>query len=468
MSRSSSLSRLLRSPRLAVWLIIYLVGYAALATLVPQEGVVSPSALAAWRSANPSLSAVTAALGLHRAFWSVGFVAPAILLALSTAACAWARTRAARNMGLMARAASADLAARVTARPHETVAAEEGVEALQRVADVADSLGLRVTVDAGTLRATHALWAAWGSPVFHWALVGLFLSTGIGQAVKWEGQLGVPVGHSVTDDPLSYGSFLRGPLGPAEPSTGFTVAVPDMPLEYLVGDVERGHAPLVKLMSGDQVVAERRVYPNSPLLYGPLYFHREAWGLAVVAALETSEGAEVGRRNFLIEVGSTGGTGRLGIEDGMPPESGVSSIRFDVPLDPTAGGFTADVPDDPRVEVGVPGSSQVQTTTLRPGGAITFPGGELTLRVVDVTRYVRLLVVHDPSTPVVYALFVLTVIGCAVALLVHPRILVAVERLHDDGTVVADVVVLSSRVDTLFASRAREDLARIGVRKGES
>lgn len=458
----------LRSPRLAVWLLVYLTAYAAAVTLIPQEGAVLPADIASWQAERPGVGALTAALGLHRAFWSIAFIVPAFLLTLSTAVCSWRRTRTARALAQLGRSIPETLRARASGRPHATVTAGTDADALELVSRTAADLGLRVTRDDGVLRASRTLWAAWGSPVFHWALVGLFVSVGVGQAIKWEGVIGIPVGHSITDVRLSYGSLVKGPLAPAEPSSGYTIAVSDMPLDFVAGDVERGHAPLVTLSRDDEVVAEGRVFPNSPLSHGALTIHRDIWGLAVVAALETSAGAELGRRNFLIDLGSTGGTGRLGIEDGMPPETGVSAIRFDIPLDPAPDGFTGDIPRDPRTEVSVPGAADIASATLRPGETVTFPGGELSLKVVDVTRYVRLLVVHDPSVPVVYAFLVLASVGCAVALLVHPRAIVAVERRRDDGTVVADVIIVGSRLDTLFSARAREALARVSVPEGES
>ncbi|MDZ4168892.1 MAG: cytochrome c biogenesis protein ResB [Coriobacteriia bacterium] len=458
----------LRSPRLAAGLMAYLVAYVAVLTVVPQRGALTDAEVDVWLAARPVLGGLVSMLGLDNAYWSPLFVLPAAVLLLSTAVCAGDRTASTARLVALTRAIPAPLARRVEASPQFTVASADGHLAMDRVASVARELKLRVVADEDGLRGTRRLWAAWGSPVFHWALVGLFVVAAVGQAVKWEGVVGIPVGHSVTDGVGSYGRIDRGPLGPAEPASGYTISVPEMAIGSVEDGVDLGHTPLVRLSEGQSVVAQGLVFPNSPLVHGGLYVHREQWGLAVVAALESTSGAEIGRRNFLIDIASTGGTGRLGIEEGMPPESGIARIRFAVPLDPAGDEFVADVPADPRVEVSVPGSATAPVKVMRAGDVVAFPDAELSLRVVDVTRYVRLLVVHDPTIPFVYVFFVIAALGAAVALLVQPRALVAVHRTTGDGELVADVVVLAKRVDPLFNATARDALQSLSSPEGDA
>ncbi len=459
----------LRSPRLAVVLLVYIVGYAALTTIIPQAGVATDIEIAQWRAAYPLWAGVAAGLGLERAYWSPLFVLPATLLIASTAACSWRRGSHARLLWALRRGTSEALAACAVESPHAIVGTAGEKASEERLVDALRSLGLTAASDGAGIRATSRLWAAWGSAAFHWSLVALFGVALVGQAVKWEGVIGVPVGHSVTDVARDYGFLARGPLAAAEPSSGYTIAVPEMDLGHVEDGIDRGHAPLVRLMEGDRVLAERRVFPNSPLSHGTTFVHRgEQWGLAVVAALETTASAEIGRRNYLFDFVPTGGTGRLFIEDVMPPETGIERLQYAVVLDPSGDEFVADLATDPRVEVTPLDSADASTTVMRPGDVVTFPGGQVSLRIVDVTRYVRLFVVHDPTIWAVYALFAVAMVTGSFALLVHPRAVVAVPAQAAGGSDVLNVIVLSRKMDPLFRHRVDEALARLAADEEES
>ncbi len=463
--------RFLRSRRLAAALILAICMYSIVTTAIPQESVVATQDVATWQSAHPVSAALARALGLHRAYSSPLFLIPAVLLTLSTALCAWERSRASSTFLALRREVPERLLARLERAPSVAVVlpAATTEQGLLLTGDAVARIGLRGQVTDGVFRAHRATWASLGSAVFHWALVGLFVAAGAGQLMKWEGQIGIPVGHRVTDSTSSYGRLVKGQLAPGAPETGYTIEVSEMDLDHAVGAAETGHAPDVALYEGESLVAQSLVYPNSPLHHRALYVHRGPWGLAVVASLETSAGEEVGRRNFLIEIGSTEGTGRLHVDDGMPPETGIDRIRFAIPLDSASDGegFVGDVPLDPRVEVSVPGSEDLTMTVMRPGDVRAFPGGELRLRIVDVTRYARLVVVHDASIPFVYFFFVLAMLGGALALMVHPRAVLAVAE-EAEGGVAVKALVLSKRIDPLFKHRVHEALSSLAETEGDS
>jgi cytochrome c biogenesis protein ResB len=397
---------------------------------------------------------------MHRAYRSPLFLVPAFILMLSTAVCAWDRTSFTRKLAALGRGITPALASRLARRPTFSVSVEDSRSdrGLSAASDSLSHLGMRVTVDGDRLLAVSNTWAVWGSAVFHWSLVGLFVAAGAGQLIKWEGQIGIPVGHRLTDVAGSYGQLVRGPLAPKAPSTGYTLEVAQLELDHSVGGVARGPAPLVRLYSGDAVAAQGYVYPNSPLSYRGLTIHRGEWGIGVVAALETLDGKEIGRRNFLFDFEDTRGTGRLAIEEGLPEQLGVGRLRFAVPLDRSSGGrFKADLALDPRVEITTVGSAEATVSVLRAGDKLAFPGGTMQLRIVDITRYARLFVVADPMIPFVYAFLILAALGGTVALLIHPRVVVARVHESENGASV-DVLVIAKRVDPLFEARVREAL----------
>jgi len=400
----------------------------------------------------------------------VVFLVPALLLTLSTAVCAWDRSRIGAAFLQLRTDTSDVLMTRLRTRPTVSVAlpGRSPADALNEASDALGSLGLRVSSRDGVLVATRWPYAGLGSALFHWALVGLFVVAGVGQLTKWEGLIGIPVGHGVTDTSESYGLLVKGPLAQPSPSTGYTIAVDDMETDLVVDGVERGHAPDVVLRDGDRVVARGLVYPNSPLHYRGIYIHREEWGLGVVASVVTSEGAEVGRRNFLFDFVSAK-DGRIPIDAEVPPELGVESMLFEVPLDEVPGGrYRRDLPADPRLEVRFSGSSGTTNTVLRAGDTFRYPGAQMSLRVVDVDRYARFLVAYDPTIPWVYAFLVLAMIGCALALLAHPRA-VLLRAEESEGTAVRlDALVIAKRMDPLFKERVQEAMSSMVSDEGES
>lgn len=452
--------RLLRSPRVAAWLLVWLTFYVVVSTAVPQAAQVTQSELARWQELNPLATEFTSRLGLHSAFSSLLFLAPALLLTVSTAVCAWDRSRSGAVFLVLRKRTPRNMLDRLGRGPSFSVGVAEADPntALDDALVALRSLRLHVVRRDDALVATTNLYAGLGSALFHWALVALFLAAGLGQLVKWEGRMGIPVGHSLTDTAASYGVLTRGPWAAKSPSTGYTINVAAMDIDYVSDGAERGHAPLVRLLDGETVIAERLVYPNSPLHHGSLYIHRDDWGLGVVASLETSSGDEVGRQHFLLDFDSSK-DGRIAVETDVPFELGAERVVLELPLDEAyEGGYLADLPSDPRVEVRALGSSDATASVLRAGDVLSYPGATMRLRIVDVTRYTRLFLVDDPTIPWVYAFLVLAMLGCVIALLGRPRaVLVRAEALEGGG-VRLHALVVAKRVDPLFKERVREAL----------
>lgn len=463
------LGRLLRSRRLAAWLFLFVFGYTALVTAIPQESL-SPADIPHWRLAHPLAAALVSAMGLHRAFRSPIFLIPAALLVLSTALCAWDRSRAARLYFLPKAAVLQRLDSRLRRTPTVSVIvpADQAATALESVGERLRGLRLRVDVEDSTAFGHSSLFAALGSPLFHWALVGLFLAAGAGQLTKWEAWVEVPVGHAVTDGVANYSALQRSPLSPKQPASGYRIEVPSMDMDYSLRGIDRGFAPKVRLFQGATLAAESLVYPNRPLFRRGLYVHRQNWGLAAIVALDTTAGVEVGRRTFLFDIVSTKGTGRLRRLEDVPPETGVRKISLAIPLDPAPRGlFRGDLPKDARIELSVPDSTEATTALMRPGDSVALSPDGLRIRIVDVTRYVRLRLVQDSSILFVYLFFALSVVGSALALLVYPRMVLVSAEEEGAGTRVR-VLVLTRRVDVLFKKRVVEALETLGTEDDES
>lgn len=422
---------LLRSRKLAFWLIGAFVVYSAVATSVTRGD-------------------------FERAYANPLFYAIATALALSTAACAWERTTGAARLWRRSTAASAEFVQRLMTSPQIAVALPSGTDPSGVLADAGARLrAMRLRVRASDTRmvATTPRIALLGSPVFHWALVAIFLVVAAGRLTRSEGLLGVPVGSARIDEAESYGMVEEGLFHDAD-FTGLEIAVPELRLEYVVDGVDRGPAPMVELRRGDEIVAEHLVYPNNPLRYGSLLIHSNAYGLS---ARYTLTGAS---QEQSIDVFYDFTEERPVAEEFSPLVAGTGdaavTVSTGIPLD-----FDGDVapwvlPEEPLVEWTMTRGGTETSGTVGVGESIDLGSGAA-LRLDDVTYYARLSVVDDWSVYPLYAVLVIAVIGLALALLLPPKT-VWVMLVEDDGGTRLHARTRQSRADRVFVSAVASTL----------
>lgn len=428
---------LLRSPRLAVWLLVGIAAYSALAMSVPQRGL-DPREAAAWRAANPTLASVTSALRLDDAFASPLFLVAMLLLFAVTAACAWSRTSSARSK-IRPASDSLGIAEVLDTRPTLTIRAARTAgpdDALQRAGSALSRHGYRVRRGRRYLEASRNTWGALGSPTFHLALVALVVVIAAGTLTRSSGVLDIPEGERVIDETASYqGRVKQGRLFFGH--SGLEFGVRDLETSTVVGGVDRGQSAVIDIYRGGRRVASGRVYPNSPLRYASLLIHRDPrWGYAPLLAVETPDGTEVAREYALVDQSSVSGdaagpahvylSGQL---SGLPGEVDLS---VEIP-------FTGAQGPPPRqlghkIRVGVPASVEGSATSylLAEGESAPLPGG-LRLKFVRRANFMRISVVDDWSVPFIYALFAVAAIAMVIALFAPMRRLWIAAGEDDDG-----------------------------------
>lgn len=459
-SSTSRLGKLVRSRRLAVGLIASVIGWSIVGTVVPQDRLSAPGAVAVWDAAHPILAAPTRILGLHNAYAAPLFLAIVALLAVSTAMCAWERTRWAMGRTRRRGTVTEDTLARLRDRPAISVPIEAGLtaeEALSSLDAALRSMRLRVTRGPKLLEASGGRWGLLGSPVFHWSLALLFVVVALGQLSRSEGQLGVPVGGSVDEAAGSYRQLRQGPLYAGH--TGLKISASDLVIDYRdVGGQRRGPAPVIALTRGGAPVAKGRVYPNSPLRYGRLLVHMGTYGLWAAFTLETSAGAPAGGTGEPIDFDSTqpGGTRPVSL---TVSEAGFASteVTVVVPLDRSGAAFVERLPKNPVVVLTVASSTGTPVQrTLRPGQSMLMRGGHR-LRLDSVGYYVRLSVADDWSVYPIYVLFVLA--GAAISVAVFSPARTACALLVDgpDGPLL-NAITWHQRGDPVFPERVEEAL----------
>lgn len=429
--RLGKVVRFLASPRLATLLLAFAGTWAILASFVPQ-GEVTDKSVSAWATAHPFAESIARVAGLHHAFVAPLFAVCMLVLAVSTGLCAWQRTKIAMDRSHTLRTAVADEGGEQVSRHDLEIAYDPGLEesqALAIAAGVLKGLGIRVGSRGSAVKAASPAWSAWGSPVFHWALLGLMVTILAGGMVRSSGQMGLAVGQQKADEPSSYGILSAGPLRDSA-GTRRTIRVDAFEPDFTAGGVDRGPTPTVTVLdAAGKVVASQRVYPNHTLKTGSLTIYPADYGLAATVSLLEASGAEAGRSVQLVDFSaqSPGGTAPIGyLTVGDASGSAALKVFVSIPLDRASGGFAAKLPADPRARVVVTtmDGQSVLDEILRPGKGLELPGGG-TLKVLDLGYYARLQLVDDPSIPFLYGGLVVAIIGLGIATLTKQQMVYA-------------------------------------------
>ena len=406
----------LRSRRLAVWLLVGLTSYMGLSTVIP----------------------------LSQPFSNPVFLAVSALVTFSTAACAWERSVGAVRSWRRARANSLATAADA-GQPSSVLVIElpahlSTPDALSAADDALRGLRMRAREVGDGLLATSGQLGLLGSPLFHWAMVGLFVFAALGQLTRYEGVAEVPLGESFSDVAESYESELSvGPLA-GDSFSGDQITFGEMDFDLVVDDVSRGTSPWVVLSRGGEVVVEQWVYPNNPLRDGSMLIHHVEIDPLLLATVRFGETA--GEQRVAVHFEFEQREAKL--FDATDPVSGEAmSIRV-VPL----GGE--------KVEVSAVEVSDAQTSTVGQG-EVALLGDGATFTPDALTYSTQLRVVRDWSVPWVYAMFLLGCVGVALTVFVLPRsVTVGVAGGENgSGAETLDVVVTASKTDPAFRGRVR-------------
>lgn len=426
----------LGSAKLAAWLLGFVGVWSMVATFVAQ-GDVSDPAVATWVSANPLFEPIVQPLGLHQAFTAPLFIVCAVVLGVSTALCAWRRTKVAVRKARTLRAAS-EPGGSLLGRHDFELTCGAGIgpdEILPAASDTLRRLGVKTRLRDGRLIAVSSPWSVWGSPVFHWALVALIAVFLVSALQRSEGIMGVAVGETKVDAPASYGVLQVGPLHSwgAQPRS---IRVDAFEPDYSTGGVERGPTPTVSVLdSSGRVLKTQRVYPNMPLEIGSLTIHPSEYGLAVTLAALTAADVETSRFVALVDFAPSAPDGTAPVRPFQISDStGTSRLTgvVTVPLDRVDGGFALPQERKAHVVLSSPDGSPAIDSSVSQGDIVTLPWGDR-LKVASVGYYVRLSVVDDWSIPALYAALALAFIGLTATLVSRQQIVVVSVAEGPDG-----------------------------------
>jgi len=435
--------RVLASARLATLLLAFIGAWSVVATFVPQGGDSDPLVFA-WASAHPLIESVTRVLGLHQAFTAPVLTVCVLALAVSTALCAWQRTKAAIARGRALRGALAVEKKALVVRHDLEIALDADLsepEVLSIASETLRRLGIKTKHQDDVITAVSPAWSASGSPVFHWALLVLIVVLLLGNLSRSSGLMGIAVGQSKIDQPESYGLVSVGPLRDWR-GVLRTIRVDALDLNFKTEGVDRGPTPTVSVLDAQgKVLKSQRVYPNNTLNVGSLTIYPADYGFTATVALVDTSGVEAGRSVQFVDFYAKAASGTAPVGFLMVADAAGSvqlRVYVSVPLDRVAGGLAGRLPTTPaaRVLVTSPDDTPVLDRTLRPGEELALPtGGKV--RLIGLGYYARLQVVSDPSIPALYAGLIVAMIGLGVATFARQQIVSAAVMVTPDGAKLA-------------------------------
>jgi cytochrome c biogenesis protein ResB len=308
---------------------------------------------------------------------------------------------------------------------------DDSAAALEAVSQRLAGLGVRGSVGGDTFVSASSRWTVWGSPVFHWALVVVFLTVSLGSLFRAEGLMGVPEGASVPDEAASYRVLTAGPLH-QWPGANRTISVVSLDPDYKAGGIARGPAPQVSVSNASGAVLRRQVvYPNNALHIGSLTIHTGGFGLSTRYKLTDSTGAALGTSSAILDFPTGADRKTVPGDVALTGSDGQTAliVRSTVALDTSGTDVVFAVPKHPVTDVELLDGSgkQLSAKSLAVGESMNLPDGS-TLQLQNVGYYARLSVVEDPTIPVLYAALAAALVGVAVALLSRQRLVAVVAR----------------------------------------
>jgi len=425
------LTRFLSSAGLAIWLLTFVGLWSMTATAVPQGGSSDPL-VAAWASKYPLIEPLVRMVGLHQAFTSPAFAVCVLVLTVSTALCAWQRTRAAMHRGrALGQAALAGQQAVIESHDLEILCdpALSGPDVLSIASKTLGELDIRTKRRGDVLSAVSPSWAVVGSPLFHWALLALIVVIFTSNLQRSEGLMGVAVGQTKSDAPASYGLLRTGPLHDWR-GVRRSIRVDAFDPKYQTGGTKRGPTPTVSVLDGEgRVLKTQRVYPNMMLKTGSLAIYPSAYGLAATISIANRSGVETGRSVQLVDFSDTAEDGTVSLGSlvvGDRAGNAELQVSTTVPLERVGGQPEKTLPEKPtaRIVVTSPDGEPLVDRVVSPGEEVALPTGD-SLRVESVDYYARLQVVDDWSTIPLYACLAAATIGLTIAFVARQQIVLA-------------------------------------------
>ncbi|GAB3272876.1 cytochrome c biogenesis protein ResB [Kineosporia babensis] len=499
--------RQLTSMRTALILLMLLALAAVPGSLIPQTRI-DPSAVTGFVEDHPDLAPWVRRLDGFDVYGSPWFSAIYLLLFISLIGCVVPRTRL-QFKALLAKPPKAPR--RLERMPvHGTVTTTDSPEeVLAKARKALRRKYYRVHAhDGQTLSADRGLLQETGNLLFHLSLVGLLAAMAIGSFVSYSGQNVVIVGDKWANTLPQYDTFEGGRNVGADDLPPYSFTLKSFTAEFdsestgdQFGAARDFEAKVDLVREPGAEPQEQTIRVNQPLDVDGARLFLVGNGYAPVITVRDGEGNEVWSAAvpFLSNDANYTSTGVVKMPDAKPEQLGLLGVFLPTAgTDPDTGAEVSVFPDDdnPKLQVyaftgdlglddGVARSvyvldegklEQVKnaegeqfTQTIGVGESVELPGGNGTVTLDGVSRYVALDIRYDPTKVYALVFALMALFGVTASLFVRRRRVWFRVTPGADGTTVVGIGGLSRTEDTQLAEEVRRLLtAAVPTRVKES
>lgn len=419
--------RFLRSREMALLLLMVILGTLVLGTLIPQSALTVPREYQAWKDAYPFWSRIAEALGLTQVYQSWWFLSLLSVLFLSLLVCTITRVGQIWKMDRVRHREERGVPMGVRmAFSHKAIPLkDDGEEALDDAEEALSEAGYHVRwgEDGEQLFAEKGRYGVWGSVVLHLGFMIVLLGGVYSGAGKMGGYFELAEGQVFTDQREGYIKVSEGPLFGGK-YQGFQVRLDQLHTDYWDNNKLRSMASALTLRSPQGEMKDTTIGVDRPLSYqGVNIYQIRRYGFAALFALKDAQGNVVasGYVNFPTPKERT-----LPSNNRFPIPK--TSLRAEADFYPAPG--TAPLEDTAWLEAS---SNQPwlylfirdeENQTLYQGPLAqgeAAPAGEYSLSFLKASRWAAFTVLDDPGIPVIYAGFILCILGAAITYLWIPK-----------------------------------------------
>ena len=446
--------RQLTSMRTALLLLLLLAIAAVPGSIYPQRSA-DPNGVKLYFENNPDLAAVLDNFQIFDVYTSVWFSAIYILLFTSLVGCVVPRTK----VHYAALRSQPPVAPRNFARmPAHKIVKSRKANVVERAAKILRKQGYRVVTTRTAVSAERGYLRETGNLIFHFSLIGVLISVGIGGGLSYSGQRVLVEGDTFVNNLAGYDSISPGTFFDESRLTPFSVRLDKFSVIFDIRNKTNIGTPLdFKATVTSQVgaagePAEGIIRVNEPLELPDAKLYLTGNGYAPVITVRDASG-EVsfsGPVAFLPQDKNYTSLGVYKLPDAKPKQFGMIAFFYPTAADLKNGAKSSIFPDpinplltmnvyvgDLGLDQGIPrnvysldiaemtqvagGKAKSKAIELEKGQTATLPDGLGTVTFDSLKRFISLDISYNPGVGWILLFALLSLGGLMITLLVPRR-----------------------------------------------
>jgi cytochrome c biogenesis protein len=446
--------RQLTSMRTALLLLLLLAAAAIPGSVYPQRSA-DPNGVTAFFDNEPELAKILDAFQIFDVYTSTWFSAIYILLFVSLIGCVVPRTRVHYDALRAAPPAAPKNFARMPA--NKTVKSRRANIVLLAEM-ILRKQGYRVSTTKTAVSAERGYLRETGNLIFHFSLIGVLISVGIGGGLSYSGQRVLIEGETFVNNLAGYDSISPGTFFSEKQLTPFSVTLDKFNVIFDIRNQTNIGTPLdFKANVTSKIGAEGKptagvIRVNEPLELPNANLYLTGNGYAPVITVRDADGnvSFSGPTAFLPQDKNYTSLGVYKLPDAKPKQFGMISFFYPTAEELSTGAKTSIFPDpinplltlnvyegDLGLDGGVPknvysldiskmkqvagGKSGVKGIELQKGETAKLPNGLGTVKFEGIKRFISMDISYNPGAGFILLFALLSLGGLVLSLLVPRR-----------------------------------------------